>query len=94
MIDTDAALRIQMSTQLSLLEPAHLDSRPSNLAPGFYPSMPQGHGVLSGDARSLVVLDMGGCIDVGGIPVTDPEALRAFAAHMNMLADRLERRTR
>jgi hypothetical protein len=73
-------------------EDAHLDPRPGALLPGFYPSMPQGHGLLCGHTRALVVLDSEGCIDVGGIKVTDPQHLRDLAAHLVMLADRHEAR--
>jgi len=68
---------------------AHLDTKPAGLAPGFYPSMPQGHCQLVGSDRSLVVCDMTGAITIGGIEVTDPAVLRSFAAHLGMLADRL-----
>lgn len=68
---------------------------PSNLSPGLYPSMTQGHAQLvgetgsTGEVQCLVVLNMGGLVDIGGVHVDDPEVLRRLGDHLHMLAGRL-----
>lgn len=64
----------------------------TRLDAGLYPSMPQGHARLSDGTRELVVVDLGGVVDVAGIAVTSPEELRRFGEHLVMLAARLDRR--
>ena len=63
-------------------------------APGFYPSMPQGHCQITDGRRSVVVGDLGGVVQVAGVNVTDPDALLAFGEHVVMLAGRLRERAR
>jgi hypothetical protein len=66
---------------------AHID-QPTGLEPGLYPSDPQGHTLIVGqtttwgDVRSIVVVDLGGVISLGGVEVRDP-------AILDQLADRL-----
>lgn len=60
----------------------------TELAPGLYPSDPQGHTLVvgqttsHGDVRSFGVVDLGGVITVAGVEITDPDLL-------DQLADRL-----
>lgn len=65
----------------------------ARLLAGCYPTDPQGHTLLVGrNARSLVVADMGGCINVGGVQVVDPAHLDALADRLRMNAARLRER--
>ena len=55
------------------------------LDPGVYLS--RGHALLVGtNERNLVVVDLGGVIEVAGIDVTDPGHLDAFADYFQRLA--------
>lgn len=67
----------------------NVHTRPElTLAPGLYPSDPQGHTVLvgqvtgTGERRSIGIGNMGGLITIGGVEVHDPDVL-------DELADRL-----
>ena len=69
--------------------------------PGLYTSMPAGDAVLvaeicSGDGvpvlqRRFTVADMGGMVDLAGLPVRDPDELFALADHLRTLGYRLMR---
>lgn len=65
---------------------------PGGLAAGFYPSMPQGHGLISNGNRCMTACDMGGGVDIAGVYVQNPADLRALGEHLLMLADRLASR--
>jgi len=59
----------------------------TRLDPGVYLSPGYGHAQLVGvNQRSLVVVDLGGVVQVAGVDVTDPEHLDAFAEYFQRLA--------
>jgi hypothetical protein len=66
---------------------AHLNPE-TGLAPGLYPTDPQGHTLVvgptisHGEVRSFGVLNMGGLVTLAGVEVHDPDVL-------DRLADRL-----
>jgi hypothetical protein len=70
------------------MDDAHLNPE-TRLAPGLYPTDPQGHTLIvgqvtsRGERRSITVANMGGAITIGGVEVTDPDVL-------DQLADRLQ----
>lgn len=67
-------------------------SEETRLAPGVYLS--KGHALLVGtNERNLVVVDLGGVIEVAGIDVTDPDHLDAFADYFQRLAATFRART-
>lgn len=73
----------------------------SDLPPGLYLTMPQGHALLSGPVqatvagpvahRRLAILDMGATVQIGGIDVTDPEVVGRLADHLKTLSYRMAR---
>ncbi|MBM0257361.1 hypothetical protein [Micromonospora sp. 4G55] len=65
----------------------------SRLAPGVYPSDPQGHTLLVGtNNRAMTVLDLGGVVQVAGLDITDPHHLDVLADRLHELADRMRAR--
>lgn len=82
---------------------AHIN-QPTNLAPGLYPSDPQGHTLIVGqtttwgDVRSFTVLHLGGVVSIAGVEVHDPAILDQLAdrLHANAASMRanIERNTR
>jgi hypothetical protein len=62
--------------------------------PGVYLS--KGHALLVGtNQRNLVVVDLGGAIQVAGVDVTDPDHLDALADYFRQCGQKMrERRTR
>ncbi len=73
---------------------AHID-QPTNLAPGLYPSDPQGHTVVVGqtttwgEVRSFTVLHLGGVVSIAGVEVHDPAVLDHLADRLHANADSL-----
>ena len=56
-----------------------------NLGPGVWPRrglLPRHFQIVGDNPRALLVCDMGGLIDIGGVHVTDPD-------HLDEMADRL-----
>jgi hypothetical protein len=69
-----------------LVDDAHT-SPEHRLDPGVYISHGPGHALLVGtNQRNLVVVDLGGVIQVAGIDVTNPDHLDAFAEYFQRLA--------
>lgn len=75
---------------------AHTYDSPGGLEAGVWPERVdiRGHFQLVGaNRRALVVGDMGGLIDIGGVHVYDPDHLDEMAARLTRLATRLRERT-
>ncbi|RKR92649.1 hypothetical protein BDK92_7091 [Micromonospora pisi] len=88
------ALPAPEDDDLSALAAANMHTDDSRgLAPGVYLSDPQGHAQLVGtNDRAVIVVDLGGVIQVGGINVEDADHLERFAARLTELAARLRKR--
>lgn len=81
------------STEPVYLEPPHTWA--ATLGAGIWPKKVdiRGHYQIIGDnARSLVVSDMGGLIDIGGIHVTNPDDLDEAADRLHGLAEKMRTR--
>ena len=78
LIDAEGVLAAHLADDSHTSEELRLD-------PGVYLS--RGHALLVGtNQRNLVVVDLGGVIEVAGIDVTDPDHLDAFAEYFQRLA--------
>jgi hypothetical protein len=74
----------QGNLRADLADDSHT-SQELDLDPGVY--LNRGHALLVGtNQRNLVVVDLGGVIEVAGIDVTDPDHLDAFADYFQRLA--------
>jgi hypothetical protein len=60
----------------------------SNLAPGVYVTVPQGHALVVDENRNAVICDLGGEVTIAGVRVTDWDALRRLGEHLTWLAGR------
>lgn len=87
LIDADGTLAAHIA------DDAHTQIE-QRLDPGV--TLSKGHALLVGtNQRNLVVLDLGGVIQVAGIDVTDPDHLDALGDHFRDLGRKMrERRTR
>jgi len=67
---------------------AHLNPETS-LAPGLYPTDPQGHTLIVGqvtnwgEVRSITIANMGGVITIGGVEVDNPDVLDQLAERLH-----------
>lgn len=68
----------------------------TGLGPGVWPKrrdlLPRHFQVIGVNQRTLVVSDMGGCIELGGVQVTDPDHLDEAAVRLHGLADEMRKR--
>lgn len=61
----------------------------SDLAPGIYPSDPQGHTLIVGqtvsygETRAISICDMGNVVTIGGLEVRDPDILDQLAERLH-----------
>jgi hypothetical protein len=71
------------------------DARPG-LAPGVWPKprdlLPRHFQIVGENHRTLVVSDMHGLIDLGGVHVKDPDHLDEMADRLHGLADEMRAR--
>jgi hypothetical protein len=63
----------------------------TGLDPGVWPKprdlLPRHFQIIGANRRALVICDMGGDIDLGGVQVKDPDHLDEMAERLHRLAD-------
>jgi hypothetical protein len=75
-----------------MCDTAFTSPRRESRSPGLYLSDPQGHALLVDERRELMVVDLGGVVQIGGIDVRDPDVLNRLGERLCMLAGRLRER--
>lgn len=67
----------------------------TGLGAGVWPEkrglLPRHFQIIGVNNRTLVVSDMGGCIELGGVQVQDPDHLDEIADRLHELADALRK---
>ena len=68
----------------------------TGLDPGVWPKspdlLPRHFQLIGYNGRTLVVSDMHGCIELGGVQVKDPDHLDEMAERLHFLADEMRKR--